>query len=86
MISRLDTAFLLLFFVFLLTFEGCQIVSDRSYGSCDALVRPGQSGKSFIIIKNDGGWDEIFHNIVLKKVGAGFLFRVKEFVPTTLCM
>lgn len=60
-----------------MTFEGCQIVSDRSHGSCDALVRPGQSGKSFIIIKNDGGWDEIFHNIVLKKVGAGFLFRVK---------
>lgn len=48
-------------FVFCFTFEGCQIVSDQSHGSCDALVRPGQPGKNFIIIKNDGarGWDEI---------------------------
>lgn len=82
MISRLDTAFLFFVFcfpfLFLLSFEGCQIFSDRSHGSCDTLVRPGQSGR--VLSSGTTGVGKKNFNlssaIVFRKVGAGFI-RVK---------
>lgn len=80
MISRLDRRFYLFSFSFL-SFEGCQIVSDRSHGSCDTLVRPGQSGR-VLSSGTTGVGMKIFYlssTIVLKKVGAGFYFGLKGF-------